>query len=148
MTSKAKISAIKTLLENRLPDLLDDAGLDDFDEYLDKSTIKSTDNEIAVYIDFESDSGEIATFSAIIQVQLHKKDEIADYHDIIYPFLQKYLTGAVVDMMQRESLDADIYPLDRNGSNSFAFYAVSFTSVIDDCFYDDFDDDDDESGSA
>lgn len=133
MTPIEQTAAIRDLLSANLPVLLGTAGLDDFDEYLNKSPLRAEDLEIAVYIDLDDNDVNTKMFQVIIQVQLNKKAEIQEYHSVIMPFLEEFLIGSVVDMTQRMHIKSDLWPMDVNGGSSFGFYEVRFETELDDC---------------
>lgn len=133
MTAIEKTAAIRDLLSANIPGLLAGIGLDDFDEYLNKSPLRSDDKEICVYIDLETNDVDLTRFAVLIQAQIYKKDQVQEYHSVIMPFLEDNLDGNVVEMEQRQSIDADIYPLDISSSTSFVFYSVVFETNLDDC---------------
>lgn len=133
MTPVQKTAAIRDLLSANLPDLLSTAGLDNFDEYRNKSPLRSDDNEICTYIITDDNEVNNDSFGVIIRAQIYGKDLDQEYHSVIKPFLESDLTGSVVGMTQRTSIKSDLYPMEINGSTAYILYSVIFDSELDDC---------------
>lgn len=133
MTPIQKTEAIRSACASGLPILLTTAGLDDLDQYLNKSPTKSDDNELAVYIDFDDNNVSDEQFQVIIQIQLSGQDKTQEYHSVIMPFLKSAITEDLVKMQVRDSIKSDHYPMPPNGGNSYIFYVILFSSELDDC---------------
>jgi hypothetical protein len=133
MTPVQRTAAIKTVFSTGLPALLSTAGLEDFDEYLNKSPLRSNDKELCVYIDFDDNGTDTKTFGVMIQAQLYGDDQVQEYHSVIMPFIEQFITADVVGYQTRMNISSDVFPMEPNGSSAFVFYMVSFESQIDDC---------------
>lgn len=124
---------IKEKLAEVLPALLTAAGLDDFDDYLDDQPSKPDAVQLGVYVDTEIDIVDSHSLTIIIQAQLYRKGFKQDaYHAVLMPALRKYITAYLVDYTTRESITADLWPVDKNAS-SFSFYVIEFSEDLDDC---------------
>ena len=133
MTSRQKIEAIKTLCSTNIPALLIAAGLEPVDVYRSGTPLRQDDREVCVYLESESEEVESETFSALIMFQNYETDDVELYHSVFFDYLKSSLTGDIVDMDQRVSILADVWPLDINSSNSFIYYIVKFQTWLDNC---------------
>ena len=133
MTDVQKTEAIKDKLEADLPALLSAAGLDDFDEYNNKSPLRSDDNEICVYINGGQNDVVSNNFAVIVQIQLSGKDLIDEYHSIVKDYMLENITADIVDMVERVNFIYDIWPYDVHSNNTFAYYEITFEDKLDDC---------------
>ena len=132
MTPIERTATIRDEAQSRLPALLAGAGLDDFDEYLNKSPLRSDDKEFCVYIDSDDNTTESRTFTVVVQCQIFKKDQAQDYHSVIMPFIEEYITAELIDYEYRDAIRSELWPMD-NRSTSFIFYGIVFISDSDDC---------------
>ena len=134
MTAIQKTQAVATLLQTNLPALLAaySPSLDDFDQYINHSPDNDKEKIISVYIDVDTNDVLTKTFGIIIQCQLYGKDQVQEYHSVIMPFLEEFLTENVVDMERRTLIDGDPWPMDTSGT-AFIFYKVMFETDLDGC---------------
>ena len=132
MTAVQKTLKIKEYIETNLPALLVAAGLSPIDEYRNKTPLKNNDREICVYIDSDKNTKDGLEFSAIIQFQNSGADDVDEYHSVIFPLLEAF-DPEEIEMEERMSVEADIWPLDINSSNSYAVYIMVFRSWLDTC---------------
>lgn len=132
MTPVERTEAIKDKAAATLPALLTAAGLDDFDRYRNKSPQKSNDLEFCVYIDSDDNTTSSRAFGVVIQCQIYGKDQAQEYHSVIMPFLEEYITAELIEYEYRDGIRAEVWPMD-NSSTSFVFYSVMFLTENDDC---------------
>jgi len=133
LTPIERTEAIKDLCESDLPALLDDAGLSNFDEYRNKTPLKSNDKELCVYIAEDMNSPSENKFLVLIQVQIYGNDEGQEYHSVIMPFLEQELTADIVEYTDRDSISADVWAMDVEKMTTFLWYEIEFTEDKDGC---------------
>lgn len=133
MTPVQRTEAIRATLAAGLPALLTTAGLDNFDQYRNKSPEKSDDKELCVYIDFDDNGTDVRSFGAIVQAQLYGDDQVQEYHSIIMPFVEENITADLVGYQERMNISSDVWPMEPNGSTAFIYYMISFQTELDDC---------------
>ena len=133
LTPIERTAAIRDLFSNNLPDLLTDASLDNFDEYLNKSPLRSQDKELCVYIDFDDNDSDSYSFGVVIQAQLYGSDQVQEYHSVIMKFIEENIIGDTVGFTVRNNIAADIWPMDIERSTAFIYYSVGFMTRTDDC---------------
>lgn len=132
MTPIERTQAIADKAALILPGLLTTALLSPFVQYINKSPLEVDDNEFCVYIDSDINNEDSLLFSALIQVQISGEDKVQEYHSVIMPFIEENIDADLVDYVDRDSIEADVWPMD-NTSRSFIYYTVSFSSPSEDC---------------
>ena len=133
MTTAEIKTAIKNKFAADLPALLTTAGLADFEDYLTSQPSDYERRQLGMYTESRSNTTDNKSYSLIIQAQLASTGDFnQEYDDVIFPYIEKEITAELAGFITRESVEADLYPVDDN-STSFNFYILTFSSVLDDC---------------
>ena len=138
MTTKEKLTAIKTALSTYVPPAILAAGLPAFDLFDIGVTTDSQDRVITNYVNMASNSTDQESFKVIIRVQLTSDisediGEEIDYHDVIYPIIKEKITGPLLGMVERDSITADPWPANEQGGNAYIDYDLTFIDYLDKC---------------
>lgn len=133
-------SEIKTIIRDKfaadLPALLATAGLNDFEDYLPSQPGDYERRQLGMYTENRLDVTTDESFSLIIQAQLANTGDFKqEYDDVLFPYIKKNITAELCGFTVRDSLEADLYPVDSN-STSFYFYILTFSNQLDDCYED------------
>jgi len=125
-----------TTLSTVLPPLISAAGLNALDQYTANPPRNTEASLLACYISNEKDNSEMQSFSLIVQVQLYGvgNGDLKAYHKVIYEAIRQNLPANLYGMTARESIEADIFPVDQRGS-SFIYYDLMYSRDYDDCEY-------------
>lgn len=139
MTFVDSLNTIRDTLQNVLggpTGELANAGLGDFDRYLNKSDLQSDDKELCVYIDNGSDTTDQKTVGFIIKAQLYRVTddvEVTSYNDVIFKAIRDNITPTLLEYQERDSINFEQFPFDIGSSSAFIFYQIQFKDSLDDC---------------
>jgi len=133
MSPMERTQAIADLAALELPPLLGTAGLDDFDEYINRPPLRSNDNEFTVYVADMTNSTARGAFIVVFQIQLHGQDKGQEYNDVIWPWLEEKVVASVVGFQERDELSGELWPMGRETQNVFNYYDIVFVNDLDDC---------------
>jgi hypothetical protein len=131
MTDLQIRAAVKNELAVRVPAILIAAGLPAMVEYVEGRPLRTTDNELAVYIGQGSDTTSEKNIQIIIQIQLVQIMDELPHKVEIGNIIEEYITPRLVNMVNRESIDFDNWPPDLQGS-AFVYFYITFSSELDD----------------
>lgn len=127
------LNQLKSDLEANIPALLTAESLDDFAEY--KVGESKNPEEIGLFVYMES--GRLAVdrdrFTAIVQLQLYKTEEIdsAKYASVVANYLADY-DSYRIGFTVLDEIEVDNWPIDKN-QTTFVYITCTWYEEKDDC---------------
>jgi hypothetical protein len=135
-TVKQQAKLIIDELEDRLPAALTAASLDDFQDYIQGTPNDQDRRQICCYYAFGSHTGDQRSRSFVIDIQLPGVlDYESNYLTAISEVIEQYITADLVQMVDRDEIQEQQFPIEPGDGSTFVLYVVRFSEDLDDCDY-------------
>lgn len=132
MTAKQQVAAIRNKLASTLPAALTSAGLQDFEDYLERPPNDRDKRQIGVYCTRDTDSTNQLLRLLVIHIELPGVRNEDDYHAVINPVVKQQITPELIDMVSRDEIDSLIFPIEPRDNSATIYYFMRYTSELDD----------------
>ena len=107
--------------------------MDNFTDYLVKPPNDGNKKQIGVYMARDINATDRRTRMFIIDIQLSGVlDFDQSYHSVIMPLIEQYVTAGTVGMVNRDSIEANLFPIEPGDGSTGILYIVTFSEELDD----------------
>ena len=134
MTEIEKLSAVYAAVQSAIPSALADAGIDDFEDYLDDTPSDDGRRQFGVWLADAEDQLDEESTSFWMQAQLPGIHDPKFHVSAIWAALKSALKPSIIHMIDREMTYVAWYPGEKpkTGSSSIIDFEVRFTRPLDD----------------